>query len=295
MELAHEAAGLGTWEHDLVSGELRWDARARALFGLPAGEDRPVARWADVIHPDDLAPTEELRERALAERKPFSAEYRVIWPDGSTHWVAAVGRGVADPTTGRPLWMRGILLDITERKQTEERLQEVLRLEAVGRLAGGIAHDLNNMLTAIVGFSDLVAQSMETQDARRADVDHIVRAAGRAAGLTRQLLAFARREIIQPRRLELNAVIRGAQGILRPVLGENVELVLHLTAAGGVIYADPARVEQILMNLVLNARDAMPQGGRVTVDTAVISLETAMSASGPESRRLWPDAMSCCP
>jgi PAS domain S-box-containing protein len=275
LELAHEAAGLGTWEHDLVSDELRWDARARALFGLPADEDRPVARWGDVIHPDDLAPTEELRERALAERKPFSAEYRVIWADGSTHWVAAVGRGVADVTTGRPLWMRGILLDITERKQTEERLQEVLRLEAVGRLAGGIAHDLNNMLTAIVGFSDLVAQSMEPQDARRADVDHIVRAAGRAAGLTRQLLAFARREIIQPRRLELNAVIRGAQGILRPVLGENVELVLQLAAAGGVIYADPARVEQILMNLVLNARDAMPQGGRVTVDTAVISLEAA--------------------
>jgi PAS domain S-box-containing protein len=275
LELAHEAAGLGTWEHDLVSGELRWDARARVLFGLPADEDRPVARWANVVHPDDLAPVEELRERALAERKPFSAEYRVIWADGSTHWVAAVGRGVTDPTTGRPLWMRGILLDITERKQNEERLHEVLRLEAVGRLAGGIAHDLNNMLMAIVGFSDLVAQSMEPLDARRADVDNIIQAAGRAAGLTRQLLAFARREIIQPRRLDLNAVIRGAQAILRPVLGENVELVLQLAAPGGVIYADPARVEQILINLVLNARDAMPQGGRVTVDTAVISLETA--------------------
>ncbi|MDF3053506.1 MAG: multi-sensor hybrid histidine kinase, partial [Geminicoccaceae bacterium] len=161
--------------------------------------------------------------------------------------------------------MRGILLDITERKQNEERLHEVLRLEAVGRLAGGIAHDLNNMLMAIVGFSDLVAQSMEPLDARRADVDNIIQAAGRAAGLTRQLLAFARREIIQPRRLDLNAVIRSARGILRPVLGENVDLVLQLAPAGGVIYADPARVEQILMNLVLNARDAMPQGGRVTV------------------------------
>jgi two-component system cell cycle sensor histidine kinase/response regulator CckA len=273
LELAHEAAGLGTWEQDLVSGELRWDARARALFGLPEDEDRPGALWADVIHSDDLDTTVELQERALAERKPFSAEYRVLWRDGTTHWVAAVGRGVIDPATSRPLWMRGILLDITERKQTEERMQEVLRLEAIGKLAGGIAHDLNNMLTAIVGFSDLVAQSMGSLDARRSDVDQIIRAAGRAAGLTRQLLAFARREIIQPRRLDLNAVIRGAEGILRPVLGENVELVLHLAPVGGVIYADPARVEQILMNLVLNARDAMPQGGRVTVDTAVISLE----------------------
>ena len=275
LELAHEAAGLGTWEHDLVSGELRWDARARVLFGLAVDQDPPGGHWADVIHPDDLAPTEELQERALAERKPFSAEYRVLWPDGTTHWVAAVGRGVIDPATGRPLWMRGILLDITDRKQTEERLQEVLRLEAIGRLAGGIAHDLNNMLTAIVGFSDLVAQGMEPLDSRRADVEQIIRAAGRAAGLTRQLLAFARREIIQPRRLDLNAVIRGAEGILRPVLGENVELVVQLAPAGGVIYADPARVEQILMNLVLNARDAMPQGGRVTVETSVVSLEAA--------------------
>jgi PAS domain S-box-containing protein len=278
LELAHRAAGLGTWEHDLVSGELRWDARARALFGLPADEDYPTARWADVIHPDDLAPTEELQQRALTERRPFSAEYRVVWRDGTTRWVAAVGRGVIDPATDRPLWIRGILLDITERKQTEERLQEVLRLEAIGRLAGGIAHDLNNMLTAIVGYSDLVAQSLDARDTRRADVEQIVRAAERAGGLTRQLLAFARREIIQPRRLDLNAVIRSAEGILRPVLGENVELVIQLAPSGGVIYADPARVEQILMNLVLNARDAMPQGGKVTVDTAVISLEAGAAA-----------------
>jgi PAS domain S-box-containing protein len=148
LELAHEAAGLGTWEHDLVTGELRWDARARALFGLPADPDQRVPLWANVIHPDDLPSTEELQERALVERKPFSAEYRVVWPDASIHWVAAIGRGVLDPISGRPLWMRGILLDISERKQTEERLQEVLRLESIGRLAGGIAHDLNNMLTA---------------------------------------------------------------------------------------------------------------------------------------------------
>jgi PAS domain S-box-containing protein len=275
LELAHEAAGLGTWDHDLVTGELRWDARARALFGVPADEDQPHHRWADVIHPDDLGPTEELQERALLERKPFSAEYRVIRPDRSTHWVAAVGRGIVDPATSRPLRMRGILLDITERKHTEERLQEVLRLEAIGRLAGGIAHDLNNMLTAIMGFSDLLAQSLEPLDTRRGDVDQIFRAAERSAGLTRQLLAFARREMIQPRRLDLNVIVHGAERILRPVLGENVELVLQLAPAGGVIYADPARVEQILMNLVLNARDAMPQGGRVTVDTSVVSFETA--------------------
>ncbi|HEX6107710.1 MAG TPA: PAS domain S-box protein [Gemmatimonadales bacterium] len=289
LELAHEAAGIGTWDHDLVTGELRWDDRARALFGL-TGDAQSHPRWAEVIHPDDFGATEELQGRALLERKPFSAEYRVVRPDRTTRWVAAVGRGEVDPVTGEPLRMRGILLDITERKETEERLQEVLRLEAVGRLAGGIAHDLNNMLAAILGFSELLSRSLGPTDPRRADVDQVIRAADRSAALTRQLLAFARREMIQPRRLDLNAVVRSAEEILRPVLGESVELRLQLAPAGGVIYADPARVEQILMNLVLNARDAMPRGGRVTVETSVVSLEATeakrgAAASPPPSQR----------
>ena len=173
--------------------------------------------------------------------------------------------------------MRGILLDITERKRTEERLQEVLRLEAIGRLAGGIAHDLNNMLVAILGFSDLLAQSMGVNDPRLEDVRQISQAAARSADLTRQLLAFARRELIRPRRLDLNGVVRYAGGILRPVLGENIGLVLQLSSTVGTIHADPGRVEQILMNLVLNARDAMPQGGRVTVETGAVTLEAPQS------------------
>ncbi len=197
----------------------------------------------------------------------------MIWPDRSVHWIAAAGRGIVDPTTGQAVRMRGILLDITERKETEERLKEVLRLESIGRLAGGIAHDLNNMLAAILGYSDLLAQSLVSLDPRRADLDQIILAARRSAELTRQLLAFARRELIQPRPLDLNEVVRGAETILRPVLGDNVGLLLRLAPACGVIYADPARVEQILINLVLNARDAMPQGGQVTVETSLASFE----------------------
>ena len=272
LELAHEAAGLGTWDHDLVTGELHWDDRARDLFGLGAvGPSSPS--WADVIHPDDLQTTLARQERALTERKPFQAEYRVVRPDRSVHWIAAVGRGVEDPTSGRPVRIRGILLDITERKETEQRLEEVLRLEAVGRLAGGIAHDLNNMLGAILGFSELLVRTFTAKDPRVADVQQIIGAAQRSAQLTRQLLAFARRELIQPRPLDLNHVVRGAEAILRPVIGENVRLTLRLSPDGGVIFADPARVEQILINLVLNARDAMPQGGRVTVETARLTLE----------------------
>ena len=274
LDLANEAAGLGTWDHDLLTGELHLDSRAKALLGFPPDAPTSYAAWTAVIHPDDLPAAQEILERAQRERQPFSTEYRVIWPDRSVHWLAVIGRGSYSPTVGRPMRMRGILLDMTERKRTEERLQEVMRLEAIGRLAGGIAHDLNNMLVAILGFSDLLAQSLAPNDPRLEDVHQINDAAERSAELTRQLLAFARRELIQPRKLDLNAIVRYAGGMLRPVLGENIRLVMQLSPDVGAIHADPARVEQILMNLVLNSRDAMPRGGEVIVETAGVTLES---------------------
>jgi PAS domain S-box-containing protein len=282
LELASEAAGLGTWDHDLLTGELHCDARAKALFGLHPEAPISYRDWTDAIHPEDLPTAEQVVERALRDHQPFSTQYRVIWPDGSIHWLAVIGRGSYGVATGRPLRMRGILLDITDRKGTEERMQEVMRLEAIGRLAGGIAHDLNNMLVAILGFSDLLAQSMGANDPRLADVRQINEAAARSASLTRQLLAFARRELIRPRRLDLNGVVRYAGGMLRPVMGESVDLVLQLSPTVGAIHADPGRVEQILMNLVLNSRDAMPQGGRLTVETSAVILESAPAGWQPE-------------
>jgi two-component system, cell cycle sensor histidine kinase and response regulator CckA len=283
LDLANEAAGLGTWDHNLVTGELYWDARAKALFGLPPDALVAYRGWVEAIHPEDLLTAEEALDRALRDRQPFSTQYRVIWPDGSIHWLDVIGRASYGPGTGRPLRMRGILLDITERKRTEKRLQEVLRLEAIGRLAGGIAHDLNNMLVTILGFSELLAQEMGADDPRLDDVREIHEAAARSADLTRQLLAFARRELIQPRKLDLNGIVRHAVVMLRPVLGENASLVLQLSSTVGHIHADPGRVEQILMNLVLNSRDAIPQGGRVTVETAGITLESGPPAWQPQS------------
>jgi len=275
LEFALEAAGLGTWDHDLVTGEMRWDARAKALFGLEPWARVDATTWSGALHPEDLGPVEAARVQALEGRKPFSAEYRVVWPDGSQHAIAMVGRGTSDPASGEPLRMAGVMLDITERRRTEQRMQEVLRLEAIGRLAGGIAHDLNNMLVAILGFSDLLADSLQREDPRRADVEHIIAAATRSANLTRQLLAFARRELIQPRRIDVSEVVRRAERMVRSVLGESVELVFQLSPDVSSIYADPGQIEQILMNLVLNARDAMPRGGRVTVETGRVAIGAA--------------------
>jgi len=272
LELALDAAGLGTWEHDLATGESSADARALALFGMRDDESLTRERWLEAIHPEDRGAALERWERALREHTAYSAEYRVVWPDGSVHWIMAVGRLVTDPSSSSPLRFTGVLLDLTERRRTEEHLQESLRLEAVGRLAGGIAHDLNNMLAAILGFGDLLSQSLDPDDPRLADVEQITRAATRSAGLTHQLLAFARREMIQPRPLDLNTVIHHVQPLVPPLLGENVELELRLAPDLGVVYADARQTEQIVMNLVLNARDAMPQGGGVTIETGVVQL-----------------------
>jgi two-component system, cell cycle sensor histidine kinase and response regulator CckA len=285
LELALEAAGLGTWEHDLSTGGDFMDARARALFGMSADEPVTRARLLDAIHPDDRERTRERWERAVQERAQYSAEYRVVRPDGSVHWIMALGRCATDPTTEAPLQLAGVVLDITERRRTEEQLQEGLRLEAVGRLAGGIAHDLNNMLAAILGFSDLLGRSFEPDDLRASDVEQISRAASRSADLTRQLLTFARRELIQPRALDINAVIQDAQALLPPILGQNVELDLRLAPDPGVVYADPRQIEHMVMNLVLNARDAMPEGGRVTIETRTIQLASGSGAWRSEEAR----------
>jgi PAS domain S-box-containing protein len=285
LELALEAAGLGTWEHDLQSGSDFLDARAKALFGLAEDEPPTHARWLEAIHPEDRESTLASWEQAVRERSGYSAEYRVVWPDGSVHWVMAVGRCVTDPATHAPLHFTGVVLDLTERRRTEEHLQESLRLEAVGRLAGGIAHDLNNMLAAILGFGDLLAQSFDAADPRIRDVEQISRAASRSATLTRQLLAFARREMIQPRALDINTVVQHALPLLPPTLGENVELELRLAPDLAGVYADPRQIEQILMNLVLNARDAMPRGGRVTIETGTVHLGPGAGAWRPEEER----------
>jgi two-component system, cell cycle sensor histidine kinase and response regulator CckA len=279
LELALEAAGLGTWEYDLLTGEMLWDGRAKALFGLSVDASVTHPGWINSLHPDDQATARAQWDQALRDRSRFSGEYRVIWPDGSIHSIMSVGQCAVDPATDEPHHLAGVMLDLTERRRTEEHLQETLRMEAVGRLAGGIAHDLNNMLAAILGFSDLLERNLGPDDPRKEDTRQISRAAERSAGLTRQLLAFARRELIQPQMLDINTVVRHSRPMLSSLLGENIELTLQLAHQVLVVYADARQVEQTLMNLVVNARDAMPQGGRVTIETRAVRLDPDSRAS----------------
>jgi PAS domain S-box-containing protein len=176
--------------------------------------------------------------------------------------------------------------DVTERLATEEALrksEEQLRLsqklEAVGRLAGGVAHDFNNILTAIIGYSDLTLRSLKNDDSTRHRIEEIHRAAQRAASLTRQLLAFSRKQVLQPKVLDLNSIVADMDQMLRRLIGEDVDLMTMLEPRLGRVKADPGQIEQVLMNLAVNARDAMPQGGHLTIETKNVYLDKTYAQS----------------
>jgi two-component system, cell cycle sensor histidine kinase and response regulator CckA len=226
--------------------------------------------WVRFVHPDDHAAVRDAEE-SCTKGLAFQAEYRVIRKDGRMVWVSDSAVVVEGPE-GKPV-MEGIIVDITERKQLEGQLQQSRRMEAVGRLAGGIAHDFNNLLTIIKGYTELAVQRKDLPPSVRADIEHIDDASERAAGLVRQLLAFSRKQVLQPKNLDLNAVVLGLEKLLQRLIGEDIEMKTAVAAGLGTIKADPAQVEQVLMNLVVNARDAMPQGGRMIVETSNVDLD----------------------
>ena len=166
----------------------------------------------------------------------------------------------------------------------EEQLRHSQKMEAVGRLAGGIAHDFNNLLTAIIGYTEIVLHSLDPKDQRRADAEEIARAAMRAADLTKQMLAFSRRQVLQPKVIDLNIALRKVEPMLRRVIGEDIVMTVTGKASHGFVRVDPGQVEQVVMNLVVNARDAMPQGGRVTVEAADAVLGSDALAELPEAK-----------
>ncbi len=162
-----------------------------------------------------------------------------------------------------------IIRDITERKHLEAQLRQSQKMEALGRLAGGVAHDFNNLLTIIGGYAQMLLGSLKGKSPARGDLEAIMEAANRASALTRQLLAFSRRQVVQPKVLDLNRLITRMHRLLRPVIGEDIELELALQKNLGKVKADPGQIEQVVMNLVVNARDAMPKGGRITIETGL--------------------------
>ncbi len=221
--------------------------------------------WIRHVHPEDHDAVKAAEEATLSGNS-FRAEYRIFRRDGATLWVNDSGSLVRG-SDGRPL-LHGVLVDITEQKQMQSRLEQTERMEAVGQLASGVAHDFNNLLTIIKGYSSLLLErNPDGRDGHAAK--EIRQAADRAASLTHQLLAFSRKQTMQPRVIDLNSIVNGLEAMLRRLLTENVELVIHTAPNTAFVKADPVQMEQVLINLVVNARDAMPKGGKLTIATAV--------------------------
>ena len=271
LAAAQRIAHLGSWELDLRnlddinSNELRWSDETYRIFGY---EPRQVAATNDLfyraVHADDRPRVAEAVAEALEKKSAFDLEHRILLRSGEERYVRERGEIVTD-AKGRPVQIRGIVMDITERRQLGEQLRQSQKMEAIGQLAGGVAHDFNNILTVIHGHASLLLVDKDiTKNAARS-AQQIAQAAERAAGLTRQLLTFSRRQVMQPRRLDLNEVVSNMTMMLGRILGEDIALQLNYWSEPAFIKADAGMMEQVLLNLAVNARDAMPKGGQLAI------------------------------
>jgi len=282
MRFALEASQVGVWEANMRTGAAWWSETCEKMHGLAPGTfSRTYDAFIDRIDPLDRPDAILRLERAQREQTDARLEYRTTWPDGAVRWISCVGRFFYD-AQGAPRRGAGIMVDVTERRSLEEQLRQAQKMEAIGQLAGGIAHDFNNLLTAILGFSSFVAESLDEHDRRRADVEEIKSAAERAAALTRQLLAFGRKQILDVHVLRLGDVVRDLTPMLRRLLGESVELTTTI-GERDLVKADPGQLQQVLVNLAVNAKDAMPEGGRLTIETSDVRLDEAFAKRHPSA------------
>jgi two-component system cell cycle sensor histidine kinase/response regulator CckA len=236
-------------------------------------------RMADVVHAESLDHYREIVERVLAGEPLNHVELVFVTRAGEP--ITVEGNLSCTYRGGRAHRLRCIYRDITERKRVEENLRRAERMQAAGRLAGGVAHEVNNMMTGVIGFSEFLLRTLEPGDARRAEVEEIIKAGTRAADVTRQLLAFTRQQFLRPEVLDLAQVVQEMEKLLRRSLGEEHLLELRLSPETGEIRADRGQLEQVLLNLVLNARDALPDRGRVTIATGSAVLDEVYAQRHP--------------
>jgi len=236
----------------------------------------PEEHYADpelgvkIVHPEDRPIIEKMLQAEEVPEEPLTVRW--MHKSGRTVWTEQRNVAIRNQS-GKVAVIEGIARDVTERRKLEEQLRQAQKMEAVGQLAGGIAHDFNNLLTVITGYADMALPKLHRSDPLRQDIEEIRRAGQRAAALTRQLLAFSRRQIVTPGVLDLNEIVAEMENLLRRTIGENIELVTVPAQALGRIKADPGQIEQIIMNLVLNSRDAMAEGGKLTIETSNADLD----------------------
>jgi PAS domain S-box-containing protein len=277
LALALTATADAVWEWNLVTGKTYYSPRWYQMLGYAdQAFEMTYEVWRELCHPDDRQPTIERIQATLETvgSTGYALEFRMKAADGAWRWVLGRGNVVDRDAAGKPRLLAGTNSDISERKQAElerarleERLRQAQKMESIGRLAGGVAHDFNNLLTTIGGNMALVLNDLAENDPRRELLLDAQAAANSAADLTRQLLAFSRKQVIDPRVLSLNDTVKRVEKMLLRILGEDITIQSMLAPDLGSVKIDPAQLEQVILNLCVNARDAMPEGGRLTLET----------------------------
>ena len=285
---AFEHSGIGMALQSLDGRYLRVNRALCDMLGYSEAE-LLATTWQALTLPDDVEPGQRAR-LTDGDIRAYQVEKRYLHKDGHPVWTLASISLVRD-RGGQPLYFIAQVQDISERKRAEEarealeaQLRQAQKMEAVGRLAGGVAHDFNNLLTVIRGRSDLLLYRLGPDDPLRRHVLLLQQTAERAAALTQQLLAFSRKQMLQPRILDLNGVVESTTTMLRRLIGEDIELDIRLDPDLGRVKADPGQLEQVILNLAVNARDAMPQGGRLSIETANVELDEAFARRNPGAR-----------
>ena len=269
LEEVQTLANVGSWEWDPRDGRVTMSPVLRRIYGLADDEPFTLETWFERVHPDDRARVRAMVERSTRSPTPIGLDHRIVRPEGTVRLIHMRGRPQLDET-GALVGYVGSSQDVTERAQLEARLAQAEKLEAVGQLAGGVAHDFNNMLTAVIGNLDLVAAALPDGSTARLDLAEARRAAERAAELTRQLLAYGRKQVLSPRLLDVNRVLQENATLLRRALPSSTPFDLVYGSPLPHVRADPGQLVRVVMNLVLNARDAVRAvgGGAVRVETA---------------------------
>ena len=268
LEAAVRAGRVGLWEWWPATNAVSFSPQWKRQLGYDEHEiANTMSELLDRLHPDERESAQAYMRAFIAgDAADFEMEFRLRHRNGSYRIILSRGQKIVDEHTGQ-LRLVGSHVDITEHVELGARLLQAQKLESVGRLAGGIAHDFNNLITVINAAAELAMMQLGADDPLRAELRQIHEAGDRAAALTRQLLAFSRRQLLKPTVLDLGEVVRNLEGMLRRLLGETVTLEVRLAPRLGSVSADRGQIEQVLMNLAINARDAMPDGGTLTIET----------------------------
>jgi two-component system cell cycle sensor histidine kinase/response regulator CckA len=282
LALAFEAGAMGVAELDFATQRLTFSANFIRLLGYEPGTVPHSFEWFfPHVHEDDRAVVQSAFDAATRGAPVAEFQFRVIRRDGTVRWWSSRARIAAD-TAGEPVRVIAFVADITERRHLEDQMRHALKLEAIGRLAGGVAHDFNNLLTVITGYAETLVAAFEPGDPKLADVIEIRRAAERAAHLTRQLLAFSRKQVLRPEVVDANEIVRDVSGMVGRLLGDRIDLRVELGDTPKTVVADRGQIEQVLLNLAVNARDAMLQGGVLKLQTRIVDVTSR------DAERLYP-------